>query len=90
MPEPETPQLPKAEFLTLVATLAGQATIGMGLVAHPITRAIQKDLKQAKFAIDMIVVLEEKTRGNLSAEERKVLDRVLSDLRMRWLEAAKS
>ena len=88
MPE-EPPPPPKADFLTLVASLAGQATISMGLVPHPITKAVQKDLRAAKYAIDLIAVLEAKTRGNLSVEEKKVLERVLGEVRMRYLEATK-
>jgi hypothetical protein len=61
----------------------------MGLVAHPLKGAVQKDLRQARYTIDIISMLEEKTRGNVTAEERKVMERVLGDLRMRFLEATK-
>ena len=81
--------VPKADFLTLVASLAGQATIHMGLVEHPIKRQVSKDLKQARYAIDMIGVLEEKTRGNLNAEEKQMVESILSDLRLRFIDASK-
>jgi hypothetical protein len=81
--------LPKADFLTLVASLASQASIHLGLVPHPLKKGqIEKDLAQARFAIDMIGVLETKTRGNLDDEEKRVLERVLADLRMRYVEAS--
>lgn len=80
---------PEAEFLTLVATLASQATIQMGLVEHPIARRVQKDLRQARYAIDLIAMLESKTRGNLTSEESQVLSRVLADLRMKYVEASR-
>lgn len=83
------PDMPAASFLTLVATLASQATIQMGLIEHPLAKKVQKDLKQARYAIDLIAVLQEKTRGNLTDEERRVLDRVLGELRMKFVEASK-
>ncbi len=74
---PPTQPTPRADFLTLVATLASQATIQMGLVEHPIAKKVQKDLKQARYAIDLVTMLEEKTRGNLVDEEKRVLSMVL-------------
>ena len=85
-PKPERKEV-KAEFLTLVVTLAGQASIQMGLVPNPITKKIVRDLKQARFAIDMLTVLEQKTKGNLTPEEQKVLSHVLADLRVRFVQA---
>jgi hypothetical protein len=80
---------PAAEFLTLVASLAGQATIHLGMVEHPIAKKVEKDLKQARFAIDLLAMLERKTRGNLTPDEQDVLGRVLSDLRMRFVQVSK-
>jgi hypothetical protein len=83
------PEMPKADFLTLVASLAGQATISMGLVEHPLKKQVTKDLRAARYAIDLVAVLETKTRGNLTDEEKRVLERVLADLRVRFVEASK-
>jgi hypothetical protein len=83
------PEMPQASFLTLVATLASQATIQMGLIEHPLAKKIQKDLKQARYAIDLIATLQEKTRGNLTEEEKRVLERDLGELRMKYVEASK-
>lgn len=93
-PEPERDaepeyDLPKADFLTLIASLAGQAAIHLGIVEHPLKHKVQKDLRQARYTIDLIGVLEEKTRGNLNAEEKRVIDRVLSDMRMRFVESSR-
>jgi hypothetical protein len=82
-------QPPKADFLTLVASLAGQATIHLGLVEHPIKKKVETDLVQARYAIDMLGVLEQKTRGNLTDEEKQVFSHILTDLRMRFVEASK-
>lgn len=80
---------PPADLLTLIASLAGQATIHLGLVEHPIEKKVEKDLAQARYTIDLIGVLEEKTRGNLDEEEKAVLSHLLTDLRMRYVEASK-
>ncbi|HVY62931.1 MAG TPA: DUF1844 domain-containing protein [Planctomycetota bacterium] len=79
----------RASILTLVAMLASSATIQLGLVENPITKKPQKDLRAARHTIDLLAVLEEKTRGNLSQEERQVLGQVLADLRVRFVDASK-
>ena len=81
--------IPKADFLTLVSTLAAQGAIHLGSVAHPIHKEVRKDLRQAKYTIDLLGILEEKTRGNLTAEEKQVLGTVLSELRLRYAGATK-
>ena len=81
-------KIPKAEFLTLVATLVGQARIGLGTIANPISKRTTTDLRSARFAIDLLAVLEEKTKGNLTAEEKTVLASMLSDLRMKYAKAS--
>jgi hypothetical protein len=81
---------PKAEFLTLVATLVGQARIGLGTIANPITKRTSTDLRSARFAIDLLGVLEEKTRGNLSGEEKTVLASMLADLRVKYAQASEN
>jgi hypothetical protein len=83
-------KLPEADFLTLVASLAGQATINLGLVEHPLAKKVRKDLNQARYTIDLLAILEAKTRGNLNDEERAVLSNVLTDLRMRYVQAGKA
>jgi hypothetical protein len=80
---------PKADFLTLVATLAGQATIHLGMIENPLKKKVEKDLHQARYAIDLLSMLEEKTRGNLTDEEKQVLAHVLTDLRLRYVQASK-
>ena len=76
-------------FLMLVGGLAGQAHVGLGLRADPITKKAAKDLPTARQAIDLLAMLEEKTKGNLSAEESHLLSAVLADLRLAFVRAAK-
>lgn len=80
--------LPQADFLTLVVSLAGQATIHMGLVEHPIAKKVQKDLRQARYTIDLLGILEKKTQGNLTPEEKSVMERLLADLRLKFVQAS--
>ncbi len=80
--------VPEADFLTLVASLGAQASIHLGLVAHPIAKKVSKDMKQARYVIDLLTVLEKKTKGNLTAEEQNVLSQILTDLRLRFVQAS--
>jgi len=82
-------QLPPANFVTLVNSLMMQTLMAMGGVEDPESKKRIVDLNLARFHIDMLGVLEEKTRGNLTDEENKVLAQVLHELRMNFLGFAK-
>src|SRR5262245_47838281 len=79
--------VPPATISFLFTTLATQALIALGALPHPATNQVEKDLDQAKLFIDTLGVLEEKTRGNLSQDEKRQLDAILFDLRMQFIEA---
>ena len=92
-PEPaEAPrgaeELPQARFDLFVSGLAMEALIALGDMPHPTTRKHSANLPQAKYLIDLLGVLEEKTKGNLVAEEDKLLKDALYQLRMRYLTKA--
>lgn len=70
---------------TLLAVFDGHAWQAMGLVAHPLTGEIVKDLPTAQLAIDCVQFLLGKVEGDLSEEERRESQRRLSDLRMNYL-----
>ena len=80
-------ELPDASFTTLVQTLASQALLYMGGVAVSNGEGIV-DLDTAKHQIDLLAVLEEKTQGNLSDDERATLDVTLYETRMRFVGVA--
>ena len=80
--------LPDPKFAFLVSGLVSQALIGLGQVANPLTGKQEVSLESAKFAIDTLQMLQEKTKGNLEEEEKKYLDSVLYDLRVRFLDAS--
>ena len=81
-------KLPPADFRTLVGMLASQAIMYMGGVADPQTGKAMFDPEASTHLIDLLAVLEEKTKGNLSDEESKELSGVLHELRSRFVELA--
>jgi hypothetical protein len=80
--------LPPASFQTLVSTLATQALFAMGAVADPRTGQRYQNLDLARHHIDLLGVLEEKTKGNLTEEEAAVLATTLYELRTRYVQMA--
>jgi len=76
-------------FLQLILMFQTAALQQMGKLMNPLTQKVEKDLEQAKFSIDILGMLEEKTTGNLSEEEKKFLDHVLYELRMNYLDESK-
>ncbi len=80
---------PDADFKFFITTLALQASISLGIMLNPSTNQKQEDLPQAKFIIDTIGVLKDKTKGNLSEEENTLLDNVLYELRTQYIAKTK-
>jgi hypothetical protein len=81
--------LPEANFLTLLLSLYTHAQICLGIISDPVSQQPQKDLPQAKYNIDMLEVIQEKTKGNLSKEEEQALEHILYDVRMAYIEYSK-
>lgn len=84
----ELPDKPIA-FSTFVLGLASTALIHLGEAAHPDTGEKRVDLALARQSLDLLSLLREKTRGNLTAEEEKLFDDVLTSLRLKYVEAQK-
>ena len=80
--------LPEIDFTNFMLSLSTSALIQLGEIQDPFTQKSAKNLPLAKQTIDLIRMLKEKTKGNLSPEEEKVADYVLYDLRMRYVKAA--
>lgn len=76
-------------FSNLILSLGTSAMIHMGVIDNPVTKTKEKDIAAAKQEIDLIMMLKSKTLGNLNDKEQKVLDQVLAELHMRYIEAAK-
>lgn len=77
--------LPEVDFSTLVLSLSSSALVHLGLVENPHTHARERDLPLAKQTIDIIAMLKEKTKGNLSSEEQNLLEHLLTDLRLKYV-----
>ncbi len=75
----------KPEFSHIVISLAQTAYVQLGVIEDPFSKSKSKDLEQAKFTIDLLDMLKEKTKGNLKKEEEELLEDVLYDLRMKYL-----
>ena len=76
-------------FATFVFSLGSAALVELGAAPNPTTGKHQKNLLAAKQNIDLLNLIKEKTKGNLSKDEGKLLDNFLFDLRMRYVEATK-
>lgn len=81
--------LEKLTFEKVVLFLAQTAMLQLGLLAADPTRPMEPDLFGARETIDMLGVLQEKTRGNLTPEEQRLLDNSLYELRMTWMELSR-
>ena len=77
-------------FLQVVLMFQTAALQQMGKIMNPLSKQVEKDLNQAKFSIDILGMLQEKTQGNLSPEEKKFLEHVLFELRMNYLDEIKA
>jgi len=74
-------------FATFVVSLGDSALIHLGAIPHPATGEPQPDMQAARQTIDILGILEEKTQGNLSDEEQKLMTNLLYTLRMQWIQA---
>jgi hypothetical protein len=80
--------LPAASFSELVNILVMQAMAGLGLFPGPGNQQMPPNIEVAKHFIDMLQMLEDKTKGNLTPEEKKLLDQVLYEMRMTFVQLA--
>lgn len=80
---------PGIDLTTLIMSFASAAMISMGRVPDPATGELQKNLVIAQQNIDIIHLLQEKTRGNLTADEERLMEQILYELRMNYVDATK-
>ena len=74
------------QFESFVMGMATSALVHLGVAPHPETGEPARDIEVARQTIDLLAMLEDKTRGNLTERERQVLQATLYDLRMRYLD----
>ncbi|MBI1249225.1 DUF1844 domain-containing protein [bacterium] len=88
-PEGAPVEFPPADFSFLISMLATQAFAAMGQIPDPSTGQATKHPEVAKHMIDLLAVLQEKTKGNLSTDEDAVLENMLHQLRMVYVETTR-
>ncbi len=81
-------EMPPADFLHFVSGMAAQILMQLGAIENPLAGEKAVDLAAARYSIDILQMFEEKTKGNLTPDEKKYLSSALHDLRMRFVEAA--
>ena len=87
-PTGDAPQdLPPVDFASFVMMLTNNVMVFLGQVPNPLTQQPQVDLAQAQHTIDIIMMLREKTRGNLTSEEENFLQELLPQLQMAYVQA---
>ena len=77
----------EANFSTLVLSIGSSAAMALGLAPNPVTGKIEEDLQVARFNIDLLRMLKDKTNGNLTPDEKKFIDSICADLQMKFVSA---
>ena len=83
-------EMPPASFSTLVGMLTTQAMVGLGVIPNPVSGKAESQLKLARHFIDLLSIVEEKTKGNLDADEKTMLNSTLHQLRTMFLQQSKA
>lgn len=81
---------PKINFVSFLFSLAGAAQINLGLIPNPATGKTEKNLGAAKETIEILDILKEKTKGNLTKEEEDLFEHLLYEVRMAYVSATKN
>jgi len=79
----------KMSFSLFISSLGMQALMHLGEIVNPLTNKKEQDLKQAKQTIDILEILEQKTKGNLDKDEEEMLKNLLYETRMKYVEKNK-
>ena len=87
--EAPSADLPAIDFSTFILSMATSAFYHLGQLPHPESEKPELNLPMAKQTIDILAVLQGKTRGNLSRDEDQLLENLLYDLRLKYVEVAK-
>jgi len=84
----KVPPLPEVNFSSFLLSLSSSVLLHLGEIPDPQSGAKKKDMALAKQSIDILTLLKEKTEGNLTEEEKNLLENLLYDLRMRFVKAS--
>lgn len=84
--DPDQDQGIEVNFMNYVTSMGFQAMIFMGEIPNPVTNTVDKNLVQAKFLIDTLCMLKEKTEGNLTDQELNLLENSTYELQLRYVQ----
>lgn len=84
--QPEGGRGMEASFSTLILSVGSSAAMALGMAPNPASNKVEKDLNLARFNIDLLVMLRDKTKGNLNGDEEKFLNSLITDLQMRFVQ----
>ena len=79
-----------ASFVNFLSTLATNAAAALGAVPHPVTGKRSLDLESGKYWLDILAMLREKTKGNLHPKEQQLVEGLLGDLRMQYVQLVRA
>ncbi|MBU1043243.1 MAG: DUF1844 domain-containing protein [Candidatus Omnitrophica bacterium] len=82
-------EMPPVDFNLFISSLGMQALMGLGEIENPISNKKEPSLPQAKYLIDTLDMVKEKTKGNLNEQENSMLEQMLFQLRMKYVELSK-
>jgi len=83
------PNTPPALFSSFLMSLASAALIEMGAMEDPVTKTSKKNKDSAAQHVDLLLVMREKTKGNLEVPEKELLDKIISDLQLEFAKSFK-
>ena len=86
----ENPSKDEQSFMYLVGTFQSSAWIAMGKMKNPMTDKVEQNLDQASFYIDLLNMMQAKTKGNLSEYEEQMLINTVSELKMNFIDEQKN
>ena len=89
MGEEEKDRAKEVQFLGFITMLANSAMQGLGKIANPFTGKAERNVEAAKASIDILEVLREKTKGNLTENEEKTFDTLLTNIRLNYVDESK-
>ncbi|MCX5681717.1 MAG: DUF1844 domain-containing protein [Candidatus Omnitrophica bacterium] len=82
----ESPSSAEADFLGYITSLAFQAMVFLGEIQNPLNGKVEKNIPHAKLIIDTLILLREKTKGNLSDQESHLLEASIYELQLKYVE----
>ena len=85
----DAPNPPQVDFGTFVLSLGSSALVHLGEIQHPDTAEAKENLLLARQTIDLLAMLQEKTKGNLTETEARFLSDLLADLRLKFVEKSR-